>query len=142
MKWDSVNEQKKAIEVKSLSFLWIYDLFKCVLKTLNTNENYKCSETCSNPETTFKWNEDPDSATAVVTQFPYLSYRKCLPKGIIQQHAWLPNERQKLCQVISPSLISLHGIIIHLMSWNNVIMKLAQPFFCRGIVIWKVLLKV
>lgn len=33
----------------------------------------------------------------------------------------------RIFSVVFPSLISLHGIIIHLMSWNNVIMKLAQP---------------
>lgn len=37
------------------------------------------------------------------------------------------NSFVRIFSVVFPSLISLHGIIIHLMSWNNVITKLAQP---------------
>lgn len=60
--------------------------------------------------------------------------------------AWLTAQREKSFVRFFPpflftALISLRGIIIHLMSWNNVIMKLAQPFFHGGNIIRKVLLK-
>lgn len=91
----------------------------------------------------FKCEEDHSSAIAALVLFPNPPYWKCRPKGITQQHAWLLNERKALSGFfLFTPLISLHGIIIHLMSWNNVIMKLAQLFFHWGNIIRKVLLSV